>query len=66
MIGAILHLALTLGVQVLVPSGAPDWFALLLAVGGLLALVRGWLGIVPLLGLSAALGVAWPWVSALF
>ena len=65
-VGAILHLAITLGVQVLLPSGAPDWFALLLAVGGLLALVRGWLGIVPLIGLSAVLGVARPWLSALF
>ena len=61
-VGAILHLALTLGVQVLLPQGAPDWFALALALGGLLALVRGWLGIVPLIALSAALG----WLNAVF
>lgn len=55
-VGAILHLAFTLGEQVLLPLGRPDVFALTLAVVGLLALLRGWLGIVPLLAVSAALG----------
>lgn len=55
-VGAILHLALTLGVQVLMPQAAVDWFALLLAAGGVLALVRGWLGIVPLIAACAVLG----------
>lgn len=65
-VGAILHLTLVLGVQVLFPLGAVDWFALLLALAGLVALVRGWLGIVPLIALSAVLGVAKAWLSGLF
>ncbi len=62
-VGAILHLAFTLGVQVLLPLGVMDWFALLLTVGGLIALVRGWLGVVPVIAVSAVLG--WT-VSAVF
>jgi len=54
--GAILHLAVTLGAAVLLPAGQVDIFAALLTSAGLLALVRGWLGIVPLIALCAVLG----------
>ena len=54
--GAILHLALTLGAQVLVPNGMPDAFALLLAVLGLAALLSGRLGVVTVIALSALAG----------
>ena len=60
-VGAILHLACTLGWQVLMPGGAVDAFALALSALVFVALLRGWLGIVPLLALSAAAG----WVKTL-
>ena len=60
-VGAILHLTLTLGQQVMFPAGAVDVFALLLTAAGLLALVRGWLGVMPLIALCAVLG----WAKAL-
>jgi len=55
-VGAILHLAVTLGAAVLLPAGQVDIFAALLTSAGLLALVRGWLGIVQLIALCAVLG----------
>ena len=57
-VGAILHLACTLGWQVLIPGGMVDGFALVLSALVFTALLRGWLGIVPLLALSAAAGWA--------
>jgi len=57
-VGAILHLACTLGWQVLMPGSALDVFALTLAALVFTALLRGWLSIVPLLLLSAAAGWA--------
>ena len=55
-VGAILHLALTLGAAVLVPGGVADVFAIALALAGFVALTRDWLGVLPLIALSAALG----------
>lgn len=56
-VGAVLHLALVLGAQVLLPGGQPDWFSAGLAAAGLLALSRGWLGVVPVIALSMAAGL---------
>ena len=55
-VGAILHLALTLGAEVLLPQGRPDAFALLLAALGLAALISGRLGVVAVIALSALAG----------
>lgn len=63
-VGAILHLALTLGRDVLLPNDAVDWVSLLLATMGLIALVRGWLGVVPVIVISAVVGGGWVWLQA--
>ena len=55
-VGAILHLALVLALQVGWPGGVFDPLSAALAALGLLALVRGWLGVVPLIALSAVVG----------
>ncbi len=55
-VGAIGHLALTLGHDVLLPHGQLDLTALLLTVAGFVALWRGWLGVVPVIALSAVTG----------
>lgn len=55
-VGAILHLALTLGRDVLLPLGQLDVVATLLTAAGFIALWRGWLGVVPVIALSAAIG----------
>jgi chromate transporter len=55
-VGAILHLALTLGTAVLWPQGQLEFDALLLMSLALLTLLRGWLGIVPVILLSAVFG----------
>ena len=60
-VGAILHLACMLGWQVLMPGGTFDVFALTLSAVVFASLLRNWLGIVPLLALSAAAG----WAKAL-
>ena len=57
-VGAILHLALTLGRDVLLPQAQLDLTALLLTVAGFIALWRGWLGVVPVILLSTLLGGA--------
>lgn len=61
-VGAILHLALSLGQGVLLPQGQLDAAALLLAMLALLALIRGWLGVVPVIAISAVLGVVLRWI----
>ena len=58
-VGAILYLSVFLAWHVIWPRGlvlAPDWPALLLAIAGLLALVRGWLGMIPVILLSGVAG----------
>lgn len=55
-VGAILHLALTLGAAVLLPQGAPDFFAIALTLGGIVLLARGMLGVLPLIAVAALLG----------
>ncbi|MDO9451393.1 MAG: chromate efflux transporter [Stagnimonas sp.] len=55
-VGAILHLALTLGREVLLPHGALDVTALTLTAAGFVALWRDWLGVVPVIALSAVIG----------
>ena len=58
-LAAIAHLAVVLAVQQFWPASGFDARSALLASLGLLALVRGWLGVVPLLALSAVLGWIW-------
>ncbi len=60
-VGAILHLALTLGAAVLLPQGEPDWIALALAATGFIALWRSWLGVVPVIALSTLAGGVLAW-----
>ncbi|MES2684401.1 MAG: chromate efflux transporter [Pseudomonadota bacterium] len=63
-VGAILHLALSLGVQVILPLGHLDALAAMLAIAGFIALLRGWLGVVPVIALSALIGGVGRWVMA--
>lgn len=58
-VGAILYLSIFLAWHVIWPRGlalAPDWAALLLALGGLVVLARGWLGMIPVMLLSGVAG----------
>jgi chromate transporter len=57
-VGAILHLAVTLGAAVLWPADGIDGLAAALALAGFVALWRGWLGVVPVLAFSFVLGLA--------
>ena len=38
------------------PRGVPDAFAIVLAIGGILLLARGTLGVLPLIATAAVLG----------
>jgi chromate transporter len=58
-LGAILHLALYLAAHVVWPEPGFDGFALALAAAALLVLQRQWLGMIPVILLSAAAGAAW-------
>ena len=55
-VGAILHLGFVLGWQVMMPLGEPDTFSMIWIATGLLVLLRGWLGVVPFILLSAIAG----------
>jgi chromate transporter len=66
-VGAILSLALFFAAHVFWPGGKggpTDWLALGLAVGGWVVLWRGWLGMVPLIATSGAIGAAIRFASA--
>ena len=58
-VGVILNLAVFLGLQVLLPAGAPDFFALAMAVTAYLALWRLKLPVYCLVPAGATAGMAW-------
>ena len=61
-VGAILSLALFFAAHVFWPgegTAGVDIVALAIAIGGWIVLWRGWLGMIPLIALSAAIGVAY-------
>lgn len=64
-LGAILYLGLTLALAVFSPqAGGIDWFALGLSALALLAMIRNWLGMIPVIALSGAVGMAWKFWGA--
>lgn len=66
-VGAILSLAVFFAWHVFWPRGLHgglEHYALLLALGALLVLYRGWLGLVPLIAVSGLLGLAGPLLLA--